>query len=163
MALGYHRVETPCESTGHSVQEVLGRLGSGCGQGEWGSVTGAPRPVTQRLGRSNLKCICRVWWLELRSPERAHLRSGPGCEGLWAAGQEVRMGVTGLRSEGVVLWNVGVDWPPGGWAASNHRLLSHSQGAGVWDSRVSVCCFWGLKLRGPSAFLTRHPPHICLL
>lgn len=70
------------------------------------------------------------------------------------------MGVTGLRSEGVVLWNVGVDWPPGGWAASNHRLLSHSQGARVWDSRVSVCCFWGLKLRGPSAFLTASSPHL---
>lgn len=78
-------LETPCESTGHGVQEVLGRLGSGCGQGEWGSVTRAPRPA-QRC-RSDLKCICRVWWLELSSP--GELTCGVG-QGVRGSGQLVR-------------------------------------------------------------------------
>lgn len=44
---GTAELEAPCESTRHSVQEVLEGLGFGCGQGEWGNVTREEGPHTQ--------------------------------------------------------------------------------------------------------------------
>lgn len=64
------------------------------------------------------------------------------------------MGVTGPRTEGVVLWNVGVDWPLGVWAASKHRITLPQSGCqGLGSARQH------LLFLGPEAACPISLPH----
>lgn len=71
------------------------------------------------------------------------------------------MGVTGLRSEGVVLWNVRCGLAPGRLGGGFEPQITLPQSsARVWDLRVSVAYFWGLKLVAHLPSLTASSPHL---
>lgn len=69
------------------------------------------------------------------------------------------MGVTGLRSEGVVLRRGGVDWPRAAGRPEPQITLPQSGCQGLGFARQRLL-FLGPELRGPSAFLTASSPHL---